>query len=615
MLMSSMREKTKIVLFVALIAFVGLIFFDWGMQKGGSGPQGPGGVVAKVNDRDISWDAYRQLRQQTIQNFESRAGRTAEYSDYDAIDEEVWIKLIREAVVLDQIEKFDIVISDAEILETLRTNPPPAIRAGFVDAEGQFDVAAYSQALADPGMAPQWAAVEDFLRSSMPPDKIQNYVGLAARVTSAELRERFLARNEKVTVRYVAASAPREEVTALDASDATIQNYYQSHTADYETQERAILDFVRVSKSPTSEDSSSTREYLDDLLKDIREGADFADLASNWSDDTSAERGGDLGMVGRGDMVPEFESVAWSTPIGEVSDVFSTPFGYHIVKVDARGKGNEKDKLQLRHILLRVEASTETLRDAGERADDFLDAIGDGESFEAAAAEGGLEVEVTPPFESRQPIPGIGLLGRAGRFAFSNAVGTVVSDPIEDRTAIYMFRVADRLPAGLAPLEEITERVKADVLAEQKKELERTSLQQALDASDGSLDAVAKKLGAEPQETISFSRETFVPSIGRRNAFVAEAFSLAAGQRSGMIETDRGYYVLELVSREEADEATFTEQRDQIRQQLLTEKRQLLITAWLEQLIAGAEVTDYREGGDGVPWKVDPDVLYYSTGA
>ena len=157
--------------------------------------------------------------------------------------------------------------------------------------------------------------------------------------------------------------------------------------------------------------------------------------------------------------------------------------------------------------------------------------------------------------------------------------------------------------------------MKADVLAERRKDLARTSLQQAMDASDGSLDAIAKQLGVEPQETIAFSRESFVPSIGRRNAFVAAAFRLPAGQKSGMIQTDRGHYVLEVITREEADEAAFTEQRDQIRQQLLTEKRQLLITAWLEKLIAAADVMDYRDGGDGVPWKVDPDVLYYSTGA
>ena len=136
MLMRSMREKTKIVLFVALIAFLGLIFFDWGMQKsGGGGPGGPGAVVAEVNGRGVSWDRYRLLRQQVIANFEARTGRSAEFSDFDAIDEDVWLALIRETVLQEQVERFDVSISDAELLETLRSNPPASVRASFIDEQ------------------------------------------------------------------------------------------------------------------------------------------------------------------------------------------------------------------------------------------------------------------------------------------------------------------------------------------------------------------------------------------------------------------------------------------------------------------------------------------------
>ncbi|MBZ0269009.1 peptidylprolyl isomerase [bacterium] len=615
MLMSSMREKTKIVLFVALLAFVGLIFFDWGMQKSGSGGRGSGAVIAKVNDQEIPWETYQRVRQQTVADFESRTGRTAEDSDYDAIEEEAWIKLVRQAVVQEEVEKHHIVITDAEILATLHSNPPPAVRASFTNEAGEFDVAAYTRALGDPSMAPQWAAVEQYLRDALPPDKIQNYVGLAARVTSGELRARFLDRNEKVKVKYVTSSPARMEVGEDDLSDDDYQAYYRAHSADYEADERVILQYVRVPKTASAEDSTATHDDLALFLQDARDGQDFADLARNWSEDGSAERGGDLGWVARGDMVPEFEAVAFATPTGEISDVFSTPFGYHILKVEARKQEDGQEKLQVRHILLRVEASPTTIRQANDRMDDFYDAMADGANFQAAASSAGLTVESTPPFESGRPIPGIGLLGRAERFAFSSPVGAVSPDPIQDTTALYAFRVAEKLPAGLLPYDQVRDRVEADALADRKRELARSAMDAAISSGDGSLESIASALGADVQETGLFSRESFVPSVGRRNAFVATAFSLAAEVRSDMVETDRGFYVMVPVERQEADEAAFAEQRDQLRQQILMEKRQLLIAAWLESIITDAEVIDYRSGPEGVRWHVDPDVLYYSTGA
>jgi len=161
MVMSAMREKTKWVLVIALIAFVGLIFFDWGMQKSSSGGRGPAGpVIGKVNGRDIPGEAYRRTRAAVVQGFEQRTGRAPGFADYDAIEEEVWLSLVRDALVQEQIDKYEIRFTDAEILEVLKTNPPAEIRAQFTDAEGRFDVLAYQQALQNPANAPQWAGVE-----------------------------------------------------------------------------------------------------------------------------------------------------------------------------------------------------------------------------------------------------------------------------------------------------------------------------------------------------------------------------------------------------------------------------------------------------------------------
>ena len=69
------------------------------------------------------------------------------------------------------------------------------------------------------------------------------------------------------------------------------------------------------------------------VLKQIKEGADFAEMAIDNSEDATGINGGDLGYFKKGDMEPAFEKVAFSLPIGELSDVVETSYGYHIIKV------------------------------------------------------------------------------------------------------------------------------------------------------------------------------------------------------------------------------------------------------------------------------------------
>lgn len=75
------------------------------------------------------------------------------------------------------------------------------------------------------------------------------------------------------------------------------------------------------------------------LKSRITEGESFEELAKQYSKCPSKEKGGDLGYFGRGQMVPEFENAAFSTPVGDVSDPVKTRFGWHLIKVTRKMKG------------------------------------------------------------------------------------------------------------------------------------------------------------------------------------------------------------------------------------------------------------------------------------
>ena len=607
MIMSAMREKTKIVLFAVLIAFVGFIFFQWGMDMSRGTPQSGG--VGKVNGETISAEAYRRTRQQVVDTYERRTGRPPESADNDSIEEETWIALVRESLLQQQVKKYGIRVSDAEILEMLRTNPPDAVRSQFTNDKGEFDVASYQRALSDPGLATQWASVEEFIRATMPADKLQNYVSLNARVTSGDVRERFLARNEKVKARYVASTPAKVQLPEGSVTEEKARAYYDAHKDDFKVGEQAVLEYVRASKMPSASDSAAAREDLEKVRGEILGGADFAEMARTWSDDPSGQNGGDLGFFGHGDMVPEFDQAAFGTPVGQVSQVFSSSFGYHLLKVEERKKEDGKDRVHVRHILVKVEPSPETVTAATNSIENFVDDLQGGKDFAATAAGLGLKVEKTQPFEQGAGIPGVGMLRAAERFAFASAPGAVTKEPIEDTGFVYAFRLVERRPPGTASFDDVKERAQMMCADAERKEIAKKRLTDAIAASGGgSLEAIAKALSATVDTTGEITRDGFVMGVGRKNGFVAAAFALPPGKLSNVVESDRGYYVLQVTQKIPVDEALFAQQKDEIRRQLLQEKRQLLVTAWIETLVAQANIVDFRSG-QSVPWKPDKSLF------
>jgi peptidyl-prolyl cis-trans isomerase C len=131
--------------------------------------------------------------------------------------------------------------------------------------------------------------------------------------------------------------------------DTEARKYFDEHKADFE-QVRARHILIRAAGSPVplgpGKKELSEAEALakaTELRKKVMDGADFAALASQESDDESKNAGGDLNFFHRGQLVPPFEQAAFAMKVGEVSEPVKTPFGYHLIKVEARKEANFED--------------------------------------------------------------------------------------------------------------------------------------------------------------------------------------------------------------------------------------------------------------------------------
>jgi len=128
----------------------------------------------------------------------------------------------------------------------------------------------------------------------------------------------------------------------INITEEQAKKYYDENPTQFEVKEQVRASHILI-KPKTDEagadpnqEKAKAKAKAEDLLKQIKEGADFAALAKANSDCTSAAKGGDLNFFGKGQMVPPFEKAAFALETGKVSDIVETRFGYHIIKVTDR---------------------------------------------------------------------------------------------------------------------------------------------------------------------------------------------------------------------------------------------------------------------------------------
>jgi foldase protein PrsA len=144
----------------------------------------------------------------------------------------------------------------------------------------------------------------------------------------------------KAVQEAVAKAALRRELN-VSTTDAEARDYYTNHPSEFEQPETIhvrhilLLTMDPATHAPLSADQvAAKRKQIDDLLKRVKAGEDFATLATQYSEDPgSKDRGGELDPFPRGQMVPEFEAAAFSLATNQVSDVVTTAYGFHIIKV------------------------------------------------------------------------------------------------------------------------------------------------------------------------------------------------------------------------------------------------------------------------------------------
>ncbi len=619
------RHKGWLKWSLALVIFAFAFLYIPGFMDQTGGVALPADVIARVGDKEISLLDFQQIYSRQLQAYRLESGGeiSEEVLRSLGVDRRILQQMIDGRAALAEAERLGLEVSDAEVRERILTLPAFRIDGRFIGE------ASYRQLLQQqrPPLSP--AQFEEEIRNEMLVDRLQAAVTGWVRVSDAEVTAEHRRRNERVRVDVVAFRAAdfRDEVEATDDDVALL---FAEESANYEVPEKRRLRFLLVDRTAIFDGLTLTddelRQYYDgnlsqyrtpgqvrashillrvdgdddeavaaraaELAAEARRGADFAELAREHSqDETNAGNGGDLGLVERGRMVPEFENAAFALAEGEISDPVRSPFGYHVIHVTEKQEEVTQPFAEVRGAIENVLKRERSSARATALARAIAAEAATPEELERAASARGYELQESGFAARGEPILGLGLAQEVSAQAFAIDPG-VVAGPVPTPSGPAFVTVTDVQDPYVPELDEVREQVREDVIRKKSLALAQERAAEAAEtlAAAGDFAAAAEEAEWPVGSSELVARGSALPEVGVSPAVEAVAFAMTPGTVSDVVQTGNAAAVVHLVEREEASAADLAMNRDTLRDELLLQRRSRFFTAYLENVKARLDV-------------------------
>ncbi|PSR02629.1 MAG: peptidylprolyl isomerase [Bacteroidetes bacterium SW_8_64_56] len=338
----------------------------------------------------------------------------------------------------------------------------------------------------------------------------------------------------------------------------------------------------------TDQADSEMMSRLQALRDSIESGAaSFAEMARRYSDDQSAAEGGDLGWFAEGSMVDAFGDAVFGAEPGALVGPIRSEFGYHLVRVEARAS----QAVQMADLAYNLTPSQATLSDKESTLGDLAYFAEENGNFREEAQRLDLTVQEVQVETNQSSFPGIGESPALSRF-LENASAGDISEVTELSDKFVVARVTDVTPEGYRSFSDVKSQIRPKVALQKKREVQGRRMERAL--SQNGFDALPNVLGTQmrTQSDVTYSTKT-VPGLGREPKFVGAVFGLEVGETSGVVEGENAAFVVEVTEKNTPPPLT-EQQRQQIRKQLLKQRRKQATSDWLSALKEDATIMDNR---------------------
>lgn len=597
-MLQEMRSAAKWIWWFVVVSFIGgfLLLDTSGLL--GRDQVTTSTVVGTVNGVDIPYLTWANLSNAMAQQREQATGRGLNLDERREIENQAFEQLVNDILLEQEYRRRGIQVTNEEIVEAAQLSPPPMLLGDpSLQTDGQFDIEKYRRLLASPQARQQGLLLqlESYYRTEIPKAKLYEQILSDAYVSDAKLWSVYQDQHDSAQVSFVTFAPTTVPDSAVQVSDAEIRRFYDADPSRFERRGRAILSVLAIPRTLTAEDTAAARATMLALREEIVGGARFEDVAQRESTDSAtAASGGALGMSHRDRFVPEFSDAAFALRVGQVSQPVLSPFGFHLIRVDAR-KG---DSIDVRHILKPI-VQRDSAAVATDRRADSLARIAasstDPQRFDSAAKVLRLQPQTVQAYEGQPVFTGEFMAPGVSAWAFSGPRPGETSELLDAEHGYFLARLDSLVPGGVAPFDDVRNDIRALLALRKKAEaLVPDAREFAQAAVANGLEAAARARDVSVTKSNMFARSTFVPGMGRLNRAVGAAFSLPIGQISEPIPTEDGVFVMRVDRRVEADSAAWVAQKDVQRQQALNAIRQTRLRSFLEGIRERADVRDRR---------------------
>jgi peptidyl-prolyl cis-trans isomerase D len=594
-------------------------------------PQAAGNndVVASVEGRDITVARFRQAYQRQMQAYRTQFGGNVDEKMLKqlGIDQRIVQQMIEEETALAEASRLGITATDQEVQTRIATMPGLLENGQFIGEQR------YRQMLQmqNPPLTP--GEFEDQVRRGVTLQKLQSALTNWITLNDKELEEEYKRRNEKVKLAVVSFQGDKFR-EGLEATDAELSTYFEAHKNELKIPEKrkvkyALVDMqgirdrtqisaqdiqrsyednqqqystpeqVRASHillKTEGKDDAAVKKQAEELLAKVKAGADFSQLATKFSeDDASKTKGGDLDFFGQGQMVPEFDKVAFSLKPGEISDLVKTQYGYHIIKVTdkktAATKSLDEVRAQIEDQLKWERAQAEAQR----IADDVAGKLKTPADFDTVAKGRGLTVGESGLFSKEEPIGGLGVAPAVAERAFELKDGEV-SEAIRTPQGFAFVTTTGRQDSYVPKLEEVKARVRDEVLKKKAVDVARQrAAAVAAQMKSADFNAAAKGAGLDVKTTEFIARGAAIPEVGASPAVDAVAFTLPVGSVSDPIVTDNATVIVKVLERQDPAPSDLASGKAALKTEILNERRNRFYASYMNKARERMKVNVNRE--------------------
>jgi peptidyl-prolyl cis-trans isomerase D len=572
-----------------------------------------GGEVASVDGMSISQREFADALARQLDRARAMLGRDLDVAQFDTPQTRSALleSLIAERLLVSEVTRARMLLGREEVIAEIT-------RAPEFQQDGKFSAERYQAYLRLRGLSDEGNVA--MLQVDLPVARLAGSVSGTAILPRA-VAERLLALETQRREVSEGLVATEQFLAQVDPSEAQLKAYYQAHAAELGTPERVRAEYVVLSAEelgraePIAEAELKaayeargaqygvdeqrrashilvkSREEAERLASEARKApARFPELAKRHSQDPlSAEKGGDLGLFGRGDMVKAFADAAYGMKEGEIAGPVQTEFGFHVIRLTEIRPAKKRPFEEVRAELAAELARQKGARRFAEVADAFNNLVYEqSDSLKPAAERFGLKIHQAG-WLTRQPSPEHGLLAHpkviAALFSPDSVQQRRNTDAFEVAPRVLLAaRVAEHQPAARRAFEEVKPEVEKAVRREEAVKLARKEGAEKFAQLRSGADAGIKWA---PAKLVSRREPQGMDENALRAVMAADAAKLPA--YAGVDRGERGYALYRIARVAEGEPMPDAQKQAEIRR-LQAERGASQLEAYVASLRARADV-------------------------